>query len=225
MWVGEGASTAAGYPSSAELAAAIREDSDAEIPEGLDLPEVADAYIAANGSGPLVRLLYERVGRIVRKPTPFHHAVARLAEAKNSFAAIITTNFDRLIERALEQARQGREFILGEMNRAIAEPRPDISPFAPKITMIKIDVDGNEARILRGMRDLLSGDDRPRLVSVEVNRREKPGVFAFMEEQGYAFSERNDTMGGLRKINAGADPEDVAYNAIFRPAGSGGAAP
>ncbi len=88
-------------------------------------------------------------------------------------------------------------------------------------TVIKIDVDGNEARILRGMRGLLSGDDKPRAVSVEVNRREKDGVFAFMAEQGYAFSDRNDTMGGLRKIKAGADPEDVAYNAIFRPSNGG----
>jgi len=41
-----------------------------------------------------------------------------------------------------------------------------------------------------------------------------------MKAQGYAYSDRNDTMGGLRQINAGADPELVAYNAIFRPAES-----
>ncbi len=83
---------------------------------------------------------------------------------------------------------------------------------------IKIDVDGNEARILRGMRRLLSGPQRPRLVSVEVNAREKEDLFRFMQAQGYTFSERNDTMGGLRQINAGANPDDVAYNAIFLPA-------
>ncbi|HIC80559.1 MAG TPA: FkbM family methyltransferase [Kiloniellaceae bacterium] len=84
--------------------------------------------------------------------------------------------------------------------------------------VIKIDVDGNEARILRGMRQLLNGSQRPRAVSVEVNAREKDALFGFMEAQGYAFASRNDTMGGLRQIGAGADPELVAYNAVFRPA-------
>lgn len=87
--------------------------------------------------------------------------------------------------------------------------RPDV---------VKIDVDGNEARILRGMRSLLTGDQRPRVISVEVNAREKDTLFGFMESQGYTFTDRNDTMGGLRQINAGKDPEEVAYNAIFRPA-------
>lgn len=84
--------------------------------------------------------------------------------------------------------------------------------------VIKIDVDGNEARILRGMAQLLSGERKPRALSVEVNAREKDALFAFMEARGYSFAGRNDTMGGLRKINAGTDPEMVAYNAIFRPA-------
>jgi FkbM family methyltransferase len=86
--------------------------------------------------------------------------------------------------------------------------------------VIKIDVDGNEARILRGMQGLLTGAQRPRAISVEVNAREKSDLFGFMESRGYAYSGRNDTMGGLRQINAGADPEMVAYNAIFRPAES-----
>ncbi|NIA71507.1 FkbM family methyltransferase [Pelagibius litoralis] len=85
-------------------------------------------------------------------------------------------------------------------------------------TVIKIDVDGNEARILRGMQSLLAGSHRPRVISVEVNAREKAALFGFMESQGYAFSGRNDTMGGLRRIRAGADPEMIAYNAVFKPA-------
>ncbi|WP_299617624.1 FkbM family methyltransferase [Pelagibius sp.] len=85
---------------------------------------------------------------------------------------------------------------------------------------VKLDVDGNEARVLRGMQRLLNGPRRPRVLSVEVNAREKQALFGYMEAQGYVFSERNDTMGVLRQINAGADPEMVAYNAIFRPAES-----
>ena len=83
--------------------------------------------------------------------------------------------------------------------------------------VVKIDVDGNEVRILRGMQQLLRGERRPRIVSVEVNARERAALFALMEEAGYGLVGRNDTMGGLRQINAGASPEEVAYNAIFRP--------
>ncbi|MEQ9607609.1 MAG: FkbM family methyltransferase [Kiloniellaceae bacterium] len=86
--------------------------------------------------------------------------------------------------------------------------------------VVKIDVDGNEARILRGMRSLLTGTQPPRAISVEVNAREKEALFDFMLDHGYVFAGRNDTMGGLRQINAGANPELVAYNAIFRPAAS-----
>jgi FkbM family methyltransferase len=96
-----------------------------------------------------------------------------------------------------------------ELIKAGALRHPDV---------VKIDVDGNEARILRGMRGLLTGERRPRVISVEVNARERQALFAFMQAQGYSFAGRNDTMGGLRQINAGADPEAVAYNAIFRSA-------
>ena len=43
-----------------------------------------------------------------------------------------------IMERALEQARVGRLHILGEMRKALAQPRPEISPYAPRITTIQI---------------------------------------------------------------------------------------
>ncbi len=46
-----------------------------------------------------------------------------------------------ILERALEQARRGRLQLLDSMAAAIAEPRSDISPYAPRIFQIKIDVD------------------------------------------------------------------------------------
>lgn len=47
----------------------------------------------------------------------------------------------KVMEDALEQARQGREHILGEMNKVLDKPRPDISPYAPRIFTIKIHPD------------------------------------------------------------------------------------
>ncbi len=46
-----------------------------------------------------------------------------------------------VMKQAMEQARAGREHILGIMNAAIAEPRPDLSPYAPRIFTIKIHPD------------------------------------------------------------------------------------
>jgi len=43
-----------------------------------------------------------------------------------------------ILERALTQARDGRRHILGEMMKAIATSRSDISVYAPRITTIKI---------------------------------------------------------------------------------------
>ncbi len=49
-------------------------------------------------------------------------------------------SFDTL-ERALEQAREGRLYILGKMKEAIAEPRPSLSPYAPRIMVAEINPD------------------------------------------------------------------------------------
>lgn len=44
-----------------------------------------------------------------------------------------------VLRRALEQARQGRLHILEIMNRTIDRPRPEISPYAPRIIIMEID--------------------------------------------------------------------------------------
>jgi len=46
-----------------------------------------------------------------------------------------------IMENALEQAREGRLFILGEMMKALDTPRKEISPFAPKISTLEINPD------------------------------------------------------------------------------------
>ncbi len=46
-----------------------------------------------------------------------------------------------ILEQALEQARRGRIQLLDMMAAAISEPRAEISPYAPRIYQIKIDVE------------------------------------------------------------------------------------
>lgn len=44
-----------------------------------------------------------------------------------------------ILKEALEQARKGRLFILQKMKETISEPRPELSPYAPRIVSINID--------------------------------------------------------------------------------------
>jgi polyribonucleotide nucleotidyltransferase len=46
-----------------------------------------------------------------------------------------------ILETALAQAHRGRMHILGKMLEAIDKPRPDLSPFAPRIITLQIDPD------------------------------------------------------------------------------------
>ncbi|MCL2493905.1 MAG: S1 RNA-binding domain-containing protein, partial [Clostridiales bacterium] len=44
-----------------------------------------------------------------------------------------------IMRQAIMQAHEGRAFILTQMLEEIAEPRPDVSPYAPRIESIQID--------------------------------------------------------------------------------------
>jgi polyribonucleotide nucleotidyltransferase len=48
---------------------------------------------------------------------------------------------EEIMKIALGQARDGRNFILDEMNKVISEPRPEMSEFAPRLVTIKIHPD------------------------------------------------------------------------------------
>ena len=87
-------------------------------------------------------------------------------------------------------------------------PRPDV---------VKIDVDGNELLVLRGMGGVLGDGPRPRAVQVEVNVAEADALLAFMDESGYELAERHHTEGVQQALDAGADPGAIPYNGVFRP--------
>jgi len=48
---------------------------------------------------------------------------------------------EEIMRIALSQAHEGRNFILGEMNKVISEPRREMSEFAPRLVTIKIHPD------------------------------------------------------------------------------------
>ncbi len=65
----------------------------------------------------------------------------------------------KLLEEALERAREGRLHILGEMKKALATHRDDLSKYAPRIITIQIkpdkigDIIGPKGKTIRGIQD------------------------------------------------------------------------
>jgi len=88
--------------------------------------------------------------------------------------------------------------------------------FAPA-DHVKIDVDGNELMILRGMHALLSSSRPPKSVQVEINPDQRAGILTLMQSHGYRAAQEHQTRKGTELIGEGANPEDHAYNLIFMP--------
>jgi polyribonucleotide nucleotidyltransferase len=74
-----------------------------------------------------------------------------------------------IMEKALQQAREGRLHILGKMNQAIEKPREQLSEFAPRLISMKVEQDqiglviGPGGKTIQGMQ---------RLFGVEINIEE-----------------------------------------------------
>jgi polyribonucleotide nucleotidyltransferase len=65
----------------------------------------------------------------------------------------------QIMREALDQAREGRLHILGEMEKALGAPRADLSPYAPRIVTVQInpekigDLIGPKGKTIRGIQD------------------------------------------------------------------------
>jgi len=90
-----------------------------------------------------------------------------------------------IMERALEQAREGRIFILNKMLETIREPRKEISPYAPTISTIKINPDkireviGPGGKIIRGIQSETN-------TSIEIDDSGLVKIAAYSKEEGDA---------------------------------------
>jgi FkbM family methyltransferase len=83
--------------------------------------------------------------------------------------------------------------------------------------LIKIDTDGIEIQIVAGMKDLLSGQGRPRSVLVEVQQGELQTQRDFMRACGYSLVERHLIGRGKRAFELGRPSEKLTLNAVFEP--------
>jgi len=105
---------------------------------------------------------------------------------------IAGVSFD-ILRDALTQAKVGREFILGEMREAIGAPREELSPFAPRITSVKIDPDkiglliGKGGETIRALQEEYESQ-------IDVDDEGNVRVYAASGELGDALAERIRTM-------------------------------
>jgi len=97
-----------------------------------------------------------------------------------------------VMERALEQARIGRLFILEKMNAVLRASRPDISPYAPRIYTIHIDpnkireVIGPGGKVIRGIQDATGAEieieDDGSVHVAAVNKEDADAAIAMIRE-------------------------------------------
>jgi FkbM family methyltransferase len=80
--------------------------------------------------------------------------------------------------------------------------------------LIKIDVDGLELSVLRGMESLLLNNP-PRSIQVEIHQHTDADIVKFLEYYGYRLDHRHHTSHGQKAIAKGADPLSVPHNAVF----------
>lgn len=111
----------------------------------------------------------------------------------------------------------------GEFEKEVCEPKITIS-LDDLINQhgflqpdhIKLDVDGNEIAILAGMQKLLSGSSAPKSIQAEINISQNGELVKYMHGFDYKIHLKHFTRQGQRLVDAGHDPEEYGYNAVFK---------
>jgi hypothetical protein len=65
---------------------------------------------------------------------------------------------------------------------------------------------------------LLQSGNGPRSIQVEINDHLRADILAFMQSHDYALAHEHHTRKGAELLARGGQPEEHAYNVIFRPA-------
>lgn len=80
---------------------------------------------------------------------------------------------------------------------------------------VKIDIDGNELEVLRGMIHLLQSPQRPRTLQVELNGHRNDEIVALMQGLGYRFDAKHYSRSAARRLAQTAVEPTSGCNAIF----------
>ena len=120
LWVGAGLSVAAGLPSTNDLLEKMVEDADHPLDLSQSFEKVADQFVESLGKGRLADVLQRELSKPGR-PTKAHKKIAQAA-VDGSFAAIVTTNYDDLLERTLADAGVRLVTQVLEANAVVEDP-------------------------------------------------------------------------------------------------------
>jgi tetratricopeptide (TPR) repeat protein len=117
LWVGAGASAAAGYPTLNQLRKALQDE--LSLAEGESDP--IEAYVRRFSRMDLMNFLENKFGQ-TKAFAPLHLAIAQLATT-GLFHCVITTNYDRLIENALESLNAPYTLQIISQNQGLSSRR------------------------------------------------------------------------------------------------------
>ena len=101
-----------------------------------------------------------------------------------------------VLEKALEQARQGRLHIMGEMMKCISEPRADYKPFVPRIIQITIPGDCIGAVIGKGG-EVIQKIQRETGTTITINEENGQGIVDIFGESKDAMDKALEWINGI----------------------------
>lgn len=161
--------------------------------------------VLANGFGATVKVFSSPLGS-VSKVAPFNYRSFEVASTGSQLGTSVLNN--------KEFRPAVSELCLQVSVDDLVEKSAMLSP-----SLVKIDVDGLELDILKGMEGVLRSTGKPRSVQVELNMGEQDAVVGFMIGCGYELALRHFTMIGQRQLESGKPVELIPHNAIFLPKG------
>ena len=101
--------------------------------------------------------------------------------------------------------------VMAELKYAVAGD--EVLSHVRQPNLIKLDVDGLELQILKGMQNVLLG---VRSLQVEVTPANMDSIGTLLLDAGFKLAERHWTANGKKAIAKGADPLSVVHNAIYQ---------
>ena len=120
------------------------------------------------------------------------------------------------LEGQIPQATKKHHSTIKEIKAAFSVDSLIARGVIPPPHHIKIDVDGIELRIVHGMQGLLGGRHSPHSIQIEIDPATAEEIHGLMRSYGYTETFRHDTMAGKKSIEAGAAPDAIAHNVVFR---------
>jgi FkbM family methyltransferase len=122
-----------------------------------------------------------------------------------NYASLVTGSSSSQLSGLAVPGREPFQAVVRELKRAETLDGLVDALLLPTPAHVKIDVDGNEPLILRGMQRILCSEARPRSISVEINVGQDDRVAELVEASGYRLAERNLSRSGekMRRKESG----------------------